>query len=154
MALALALLGLCSPSLAQDRIWRCGNEYTNNPSEAQRPNCQLVSGGNVTVVPAQRSVPTQPAQPASISARISSPEQRQRDSDARRILEEELRKAEARREELRREYNEGQPERMGPETRNYQKYLDRVANLKANLERVDSDIAGLQRELGRLPASK
>jgi len=63
-------------------------------------------------------------------------------------------KAESRREELLREYNNGEPERLGPETRNYQKYLDRVANLKADIDRVESDIAGIRREIGRLPASK
>ena len=40
---------------------------------------------------------------------------------------------------------------MGPEHRNYQKYLDRVAELKAAIARNESDIAGIRRELGRLP---
>ena len=85
--------------------------------------------------------------------RVDASAQRSRDSDARQILESELRKAEARKEELAREYNNGEPERIGPEARNYQKYLDRVAELKADLDRNESDIAGLQRELGRIPAS-
>jgi hypothetical protein len=37
--------------------------------------------------------------------------------------------------------------------RNHQKYLDRVAELKANLARNESDVAGIRRELVRLPAS-
>ena len=51
-----------------------------------------------------------------------------------------------------REYNNGEPEKRGDEARNYQKYLDRTAELKNSLARVDSDIAGIRRELGRLPA--
>jgi hypothetical protein len=81
--------------------------------------------------------------------RVDSAEQRARDSDARTILEAELKKAEARQAELAKEYNNGEPDKLGPETRNHQKYLDRVAELKANIERNANDIAGLKRELAR-----
>ena len=140
--------------LAQDRIYRCGNEYTNTVTEAQAKNCKLVSGGNVTVVPGTRP-PTRPAtanSPAQAQPRSDNAEQRAKDSDARMILESELKRAEARQVELIKEYNGGVPEKLGPETRNNQKYLDRIAELKANMARNDSDIAGIRRELGRLPA--
>ena len=65
-----------------------------------------------------------------------------------------MKKAEARHSELMREYNNGEPEKRGDEARNFQKYADRVAELKAGLARNESDIAGIRRELGRLPASK
>jgi hypothetical protein len=65
-----------------------------------------------------------------------------------------LKRSQIRREDLLKEYNNGEPEKLGPETRNHQKYLDRVAELKANIARNDSDIAGIQREIGRVPASK
>ena len=47
---------------------------------------------------------------------------------------------------------EGTPhtERRGDE-KNYQKYLDRTAELKAGIERSESDIAALKRELSKLP---
>jgi hypothetical protein len=64
-----------------------------------------------------------------------------------------LTKAEARQAELLSEYNNGAPEKRGDEARNYQKYLDRVAELKASLARNESDMAGIRRELGRLPGS-
>ena len=38
---------------------------------------------------------------------------------------------------------------MGPEHRNHQKYLDRVASLKSSIARTESDIQGIKRELGR-----
>ena len=69
------------------------------------------------------------------------------------ILEAELRKAEARQADLLREYNNGEPEKMGPEFRNHQKYLDRVADLKSSIERNESDLSGLRRELDRLPSA-
>jgi len=37
---------------AQDRIYRCGNEYTNDETWAQERGCRRVEGGNVTVLPA------------------------------------------------------------------------------------------------------
>ena len=46
----VAALFLALGSFAQDAIYRCGNEYTNTVPEAQKPNCKLVPGGNVTVV--------------------------------------------------------------------------------------------------------
>jgi hypothetical protein len=84
---------------------------------------------------------------------VNTQEQKSRDADARLILQSELKKAEARQAELLKEYNHGEPERLGNETRNYQRYLDRVAELKASLARNESDMAGIRRELERLPDS-
>ena len=145
-----------------DAIYRCGNEYTNAKDAAKR-GCKLVEGGNVTVVEGMRPAPAAKAAtggaPAATAApanapRVAATEQRARDSDSRAILETELRKAETRQAELLKEYNNGEPDKLGPETRNYQKYLDRVADLKANILRNESDIAGIKRELGRVPASR
>ena len=140
-------------SFAQERIYRCGNEYTNTLPKAQTRGCKLMEGGNVTVVQGTRPAASAPPRAAASppgSPRVEAGEQRARDSDARRILESELRKAEARQTELQKEYNNGEPEKQGSETRNYQKYLDRVAELKTSLARNESDIAGIRRELGRL----
>jgi hypothetical protein len=86
--------------------------------------------------------------------RVDSSEQRAKDTDARMILESELKKAEVMQEDLIKQYNNGEPEKLGPETRNHQKYLDRVAELKASIARNEGDIAGLRRELGRSGASQ
>lgn len=154
--LLLLLLLLCANAQAQERIYRCGNAYTNTVTEAQAKNCKLVEGANVTVVqgtrPARQSAPAQ-ASPASAGPRVNTQEQKSRDADARLILQSELKKAEARHAELLKEYNHGEPERLGNEARNYQRYLDRVAELKASLARNESDMAGIRRELERLPAS-
>ncbi len=83
--------------------------------------------------------------------RVDPAEQRARDSDARRILEDELRKEEDALAALQKEYNKGEPERQGNE-RNYQKYLDRTAELKASIARKESDIESIRRELAKQPA--
>ncbi len=143
-------------SFAQERIYRCGNEYTNTVPDAQTRGCKLVDGANVTVVQGTRPVASAPVRVAAASAtgqRINADEQKLRDSDTRQILEAELKKAETRQAGLLREYNNGEPEKQGDETRNPQKYLDRVAEIKASLARNLSDIAGIRRELGRVVAA-
>jgi len=150
---SLIAMGCATGALAQDRIYRCGNEYTNTVSEAQAKNCKLVSGGNVTVVQAQKPGAGNKAASGTPAQRVDTGDQRAKDSDARLILESELKKAEARQAELLKEYNNGEPEKLGPETRNHQKYLDRIAELKASMARNESDIAGIRRELGRVPSS-
>lgn len=158
--LTLAALGaaVAMPAMAQDRIYRCGNEYTNQVKG--RSGCKVVEGGNITVVrgttpaAAPRSAAAPSAAPRTASAapstsRTDSPEQRARDSDAKAILEQELRRAEARQAELLKDYNNGEPDKIGGEARNYQKYLDRVAEMKASIARNQSDIDGIKRELSR-----
>lgn len=156
LLISAVTLACAGNALAQDRIYRCGNEYTNTVSEAQAKNCKLVSGGNVTVVQAPKppgGVKVASNGGAPSAPRVDSADQRAKDSDARLILEAELKKAEAKQAELLKEYNNGEPEKLGPETRNHQKYLDRVAELKAAIARNESDIAGIRRELGRVPAA-
>lgn len=153
-----ALLALASTATAQDRIYRCGNEYTNNASVAKDRNCKLIEGGNVTVVegfkaktaPAAASAAAPAAASPANAPRVDSADQRARDNDARAILEAELRKAETRHADLLREYNGGNPERTALELRNVQVYQERIAALKASIARSESDIAGIRRELGRL----
>jgi hypothetical protein len=118
-----------------------------------------MEGGNVTVVQSSRpyvasnntsSGSSSGARSPAGSPRVESADQRARDNDARAVLESELRKAESKQTELLKEYNNGQPEKQGSEARNYQKYLDRVAEMKAQIDRNESDIAGIRRELGRM----
>ena len=154
MALTAAAVVL-SPVAAQERIFRCGNEYINNASDAKARGCKPMEGGNITII--QGTVPQAAAAPRAASGaaprstpRADSPEQRARDSDARQILEAELRKAEERLAQAQKAYAGGQPEKEGIESRNHQRYLDRVAELKAAVTRAESDVNGLKRELGRM----
>jgi len=156
---SLLLAAAGGPAHAQ--IYRCmgadgkSTEYINNAKDAQQRGCKTMEGGNVTVVqstPAQKS----PMRATSSSASPSpsgGPEQKARDSDSRIILESELKKAESKLAEQQKEFNNGEPEKQGIEGRNYQRYLDRVAEMKDSIARNISDIAGLKREISRLPNS-
>jgi hypothetical protein len=154
-----------SPAVAQ-QIYRCTSnggvsEYINNAKDAQSRGCKPMTGGNVTVVQGTAvsgspSVPRAPVRSSSGSTAGQSrfeggSDQRARDSDSRVILEAELKKAESRLAELQKDYNNGEPEKQGIESRNYQRYLDRVAEMKDSLARQQSDIAGIKREIARLP---
>jgi len=150
--LAAASLVMASSAQAQSSIYRCGNEYTNNPTPEQKRSCKLIEGGGVTVVPAVKPRPNS-AKPTGDSAgqpRVDPDQQKARDNDARTILETELRKAEAKLAEIQKEYNNGEPEKKGEELRNVARYQERVSDLKAAVARSEADVAGLRRELQRL----
>lgn len=146
----------------QDRsVYRCpGNLYTDQitQKEAAERGCKTLDGALVTVIQGPRRAGSAAVAPSSgpanaasrAEARIDPADQRARDRDARRILEDELRKEEAKLATLRTEYNGGSPERRGDE-RNYARYQERVAELKASIDRKEADIAAIRRELAKLP---
>jgi hypothetical protein len=153
LGLSASLAAAQSPSV----VYKCpGNPvlYTDalTPEQARERGCTTIEGAPITIV---QSPPRKPAPPAASTPRpagerVDPGVQRERDNDARRILNDELAREEARLADLRREYNDGQPERRGDE-RNYQRYLDRVAEMKAGIVRKEADIAALRRELAKLP---
>jgi hypothetical protein len=155
---ALWALAVLMPVQAQSQIYRCGTEYTNNPTAEQKKTCKELDGANVTVIQAPKpkntatpSKPVSAATPPVEQVKVDPGVQKARDSDARAILEAEQRRAEQRLAELQREYNGGQPERRGDEVRNQQRYGERVAALKDSLTRAEADLAGVRRELARAP---
>jgi hypothetical protein len=161
MAIAGMCAAVCSASAESEtqRIYRCGNAYTNQPDPTA--NCKPMSGGSVTVIEGTRvqgpSVSTATANPntnASAAAKVDSTEQRQRDAQAHMVLQAELQKAQKQYAELLRDWHNGEPERRADEHRQPQKYQDRVAQLRSALQRTEADIAGLQRELSRLPVTQ
>jgi len=153
-----ALLLACGavPALAADTdssvMYRCpGNDYKNTISakEAEKLGCKRIEGAPVTVIQMTKPRPST-ATAASGGARVDPVAQRARDTDARRILEGELRAEEEKLAVMQKEFNNGQPERQGDE-KNFQKYLDRVNEMRAAITRKQTDIAALQRESKKLP---
>jgi hypothetical protein len=167
LIVALAALGaaLAAPAaLAQQgTVYRCPGPpvlYTDQLSaqEAKEKGCRTIEGAPITIVQAVRPRPVAASGPApgasgparSGEGRVDPAEQRARDSDARRILGEELRREEARLAEMVREFNNGEPERRGDE-RNYARYQQRVADMRAAIQRKEADLAAIRRELAKLP---
>jgi hypothetical protein len=160
--LAAALIPLLSAAQEARLVYRCPGPpvlYTDTltPAEARERGCRSIEGTPVTVVQARPRAPANSA-PAGASAaaarpgetRVDPAAQRARDSDARRILGDELRREEERLAQMQQEFNKGEPERRGDE-RNFQRYQDRVAEMRAGLARKEADIAAIRRELAKLP---
>jgi hypothetical protein len=168
---ALALCGLAAavltalPVAAQEPrlVYRCPGPpvlYTDTLTlaEARERGCRSIEGTPVTVVQGRPRAPANAA-PAGASAaaaarpgdtRVDPAAQRARDSDARRILSDELRREEERLAQMQQEFNKGEPERRGDE-RNFQRYQERVADMRAGLSRKEADIAAIRREIAKLP---
>jgi hypothetical protein len=163
LLLTLLLTLLSGAAIAQDSkpVYRCPGPpvlYTDGISttEAKERNCRTIEGAPITIVSAPKprvaavastgaTVASRPA-----DARIDPADQRARDTDAKRILADELRREEDRLAAMRKDFNNGEPERQGDE-RNFQKYQDRVAEMKAALVRKEADVAAIRRELAKLP---
>lgn len=152
LLVAVAWLATSLESMAQDTIYRCGNEYLNDPALAVARDCQVVEGGNVTVVPGARVNRGRRNPAVNATPSTGAAVQRARDPDARSILLAELKTAEVRLADQQKEYNNGEPEKLDTETSNRQRYLDRLNELKEGINRYTGDIAGLKREIARLPA--
>jgi hypothetical protein len=165
--LSLLVIVVAAPLSAATQaatVYRCPGPpplYTDQitAQEAKDRNCRTIEGAPVTVMQSARprgnaALPAPVASgPRPAESRVDPGDQRARDSDARRILEAELQREEQQLDAMRREFNNGEPERRGDEARNYQKYLDRVAEMRAGLLRKESDVAAIRRELQKLPAA-
>jgi hypothetical protein len=154
----LGLGGLFSTAQveAQELIYRCGHEYTNQkpqPAPGQpAPACTVLQGVSVTEIKGGKPL-ARPAAPVSApvpAAPEGGAEASSSSQEARAILEAERSRALAQRQELLAQYQEGAPPVQGAEAHNHQKYLDRVAELKRQLDRNEADLNGLQHELNRL----
>lgn len=152
VGLLFCLGGVVLPPAAQAQIYRCESAdgtplFQNSPGK----DCKAMNLPSLTTVPAPR-LPAAGARTTTANAasadfpRVDATAQRDRDSDRKRILQDELDREKARLEEIRKEYNGGEPERLGNE-RNYQKYLDRVERLKDDITRSETNVASLRREL-------
>ena len=158
----LLLLGNAVALAENGTVYRCPGPpvlYTDQitPVQAKDRGCRTIENAPITVVSPPKPRPVSGIPPSSAprasDAKVDAGEQRARDSDARKILADELRREEAKLAELLKEFNNGEPERQGGE-RNFQKYQDRVEEMKAAIARKQSDVAALKRELAKLPAVK
>jgi len=173
--LGLGLWCLGGAAVAQDAsgplkpVYRCPGPpvlYTDalSPAEAREQGCRTIEGAAITIM--QGPAKPRPAAPGASGAaagaqgaaagsrpnesRVDPAAQRARDTDARRILGDELKREEDRLATLLKDYSGGEPERRGDE-RNFAKYQERVAELKAAVQRKEADVAALKREISKLP---
>ncbi len=153
--LAMCATGLvmlaCDEAMAQTEIFQCTDasgkiEYKNT---GETKGCKRMTVDPVVMPHLGNSAA---ANNSSNSAfpKVDAATQKARDSDRRKILDDELAAKKTHLAELQKDYNNGEPDRTGDE-RNYQRYLDRVQQMKDNISRTQSDIDSIQGEIGKLP---
>jgi hypothetical protein len=161
---ATASFGAAAQSAGQSKpVYRCPGPpvlYTDalSAQEAKDRGCSTIDAAPLTIIQSRKPAPAAggsnpssqaTAAPRPADSRVDPADQRARDGDSRRILENELRREEEKLSAMRKEFNNGEPERMGGE-RNYAKYQERVAEMRAAIGRKEGDIAAIKRELSKL----
>ncbi len=154
MVSAALLAALPRVTVAQD-IFLCVDDqgHRTYQNTGSTKGCKKVDVQPILTLPGPRTSPrasaasTEP-RPANFP-RVDSDTQRARDSDRRRVLEDELKAEEDRLARMRAEYNNGEPERRGDE-RNYALYQERVQRLQADIQRSETNVASLRREIALL----
>ncbi len=152
------LCALSASASAQSDVYVCTNdqglkEYKNT---GITKGCKRVDLQGVTLIPSpyKKAVAHTAAAKPSVASppefpRIDSTTQKARDNDRLHILMEEMKAEEQKLADLKKEYNNGEPERQGNE-RNYAKYQERVASMKEDLHRTEKNIEALKREIGNI----
>lgn len=145
----LILLSFCSA--VQAEIYECvdpnGNKrFTNIKSEAK--GCKLLEIGPINTVPAPKKPGTANPGPANFP-KVDPQTQKQRDTDRRRILEQELANEQKLLDQAQKELAQQESIRLGSE-RNYQRVLDRLEPYKNKVKLHEENIASLKREMANL----
>ncbi len=155
----LLLAALSSTAQAQSDVYLCtddrGNKEYKNTGGTK--GCKRVELPGITTIEAPRARPSPPVvQTASLKSpapegfpRVDGSAQKARDTDRRQILLDELKTEEQKLGALRKDFNNGEPERQG-EDRNSPKYQERTALLKEDVSRTEKNVEALKREIANL----
>lgn len=159
ISLAVLLASVCAAGAhAQSEVYLCVDERGNKEykNTGGTKGCKRVELPGITTIEAPRpraasasgSTPKPVATPAGFP-KVDDSAQKARDNDRRQILADELKSEEQKLAALKKEYNNGEPERQGGE-RNYAKYQERVATMKQEVERTEKNVEALKREIANL----
>jgi hypothetical protein len=161
----LLAIALAAPASAQSIVYRCVDKegrvlYTDTNAGNYKVVDSIISGA-ISSPPSSRPPAANPAvtmrqgagrtptpSPAAFP-RVDNATQRARDDDRRTILDEELRAEEKKLADLKKDFNNGEPERQGNE-RNYAKYQERVAQMRDDIGRAEKNIEALKREIANI----
>ena len=142
---------------AQQAVYKCGQEITNQPADPTQCQKLLISSPTqIEGTRVQNGQPTKPQIAAPVSAverpvntPAATPENLQRNAQARTILEDEWQKLNDRYAEMVRNFNGGQPALMAGETLQHPQYKRRTAEMQVQIERMARDMLALSREMAR-----
>lgn len=141
---------------AQGQIYRCtdaeGNVVISNLPPGQ--GCKRVATDPITTMQPPASTSARPKLPSTTPSpagfpKVDADSQRARDSDRRRILEQEMASEQKNLDDAKRALTEQEGIRNGDE-RNYQKVLDRLKPFQDKVALHERNIEQLRRELNNL----
>ena len=152
----LVFLAVTGYAHAQNEVWLCVDDH----GKKEYKNTGATKGCKRVDLPSLNMVPAPPKRPAVQTAaksssspaefpKIDSNTQKTRDNDRRQILLDEMKTEEDKLAGLKKEFNNGEPERRGDE-RNYAKYQERLATMQEDIGRTEKNIEALKREIGNL----
>ncbi len=156
----LLLLTATGYVYAESDVYLCVDEFGKKEykNTGLTKGCKKIDLPGITMIPAppKRALQTASTKPASGAPsdfpKVDSGTQKARDNDRRKILLEEMKNEEQKLADLKKDFNNGEPERLGNE-RNYAKYQERVATMKEDIGRSEKNIEALKRELDNLKGS-
>jgi hypothetical protein len=161
MALALAAALAHPGARADSTVYKCVDRSGHTEfTDVNKPGCKPLDLPGYMPAPrapapaasmhqgAARPASSPAASPSSFP-RVDSATQRARDDDRREILGDELNAEQQKLAALRRDFNNGEPERQGNE-KNYAKYQERVAQMRDDISRSEKNIEALKREIANI----
>ncbi|MEW5889309.1 MAG: DUF4124 domain-containing protein [Pseudomonadota bacterium] len=151
-ALCAFLTGvLLPPAVSAQALYKCIDDegrvsYVDSKNKGSLKNCKLLSQDlPVSTI----SPPRAPAKAPGDFPKVDRETQRSRDSERRRILEQELATEQENLEKAKKELAEQEAVRLGGE-RNYQKVLDRLQPYKDKVALHERNIEAIRKELANI----
>ncbi|MGZ0020655.1 DUF4124 domain-containing protein [Nitrosomonas sp. wSCUT-2] len=115
--------------------------YSNIPSN----NAKQLNLPPIVVVP--------PVDSGDVEERIARRRESMKLEEQKEKLQSKISEEEKRLSEVKNEYKDGNPDRLGSE-RNYQRYLDRVERLRSEIDNRENNLKVLKKELNELSEKK
>jgi hypothetical protein len=160
-ALILFASSIAGYAHAQSEVFVCidDNGIKEYKNTGATKGCKKVDLQGINMIPSPIPPASSKPAPQAVAARtassppdfpkIDSNAQKARDNDRMQILLNEMKTEEKKLADLKKEFNNGEPERHGNE-RNYAKYQERVAAMKEDINRTEKNIEALKREISNL----
>ena len=139
----LLIVLACLPCTTHSGVYKYIDEHGNvTYSNISLPNSKKVDLPPIVVVP---SVDT-----TDIEERLATRRENSKIDEQRALIENKISEEEKHLNEIKNEYKDGVPDRLGSE-RNYQRYLNRVERLKEEINVRENNLNVLKKELQNLP---
>lgn len=159
--LVIILFGMLVPmkyiyAQTQGEVYLCVNDHGHKEykNTGGTKGCKKVELPGITTIPAPPKRSSEQNSSAKSSApsdfpKVDSSTQKARDNDRKEILQDEMKAEEQKLANLKKEFNNGEPERRSDE-KNFVKYQERIDQMKEDINRTEKNIDALTREMRNL----